>query len=128
MSAIQAAGLWTGLLILLVVILSVRVMLGRQKHRVSLGDGGVDQMTVLSRSFGNAAEYSPFFIGALILLALVGETATTIHLLGAAFFVGRLVHPLGLAMRPPNWARIVGMLLTWLSLIAAAVLLVLAAL
>ena len=38
MSALQAAGLWSGLLILILVVLSIRTMLGRWKHRVSLGD------------------------------------------------------------------------------------------
>lgn len=126
MSAYQAAGLWTALLILLMVILSVRVMLARRTHRVSLGDGGLEPMTVLTRSFGNAAEYTPLAIGALILLAALGSTATEVHAIGVAFFVGRLVHPLGLTMKAPNWARIVGMMLTWLPLIAASVLLLMA--
>jgi len=127
MTALQAAALWTGLLVLLMVVLSVRVMLARRRHRVSLGDAGLDAMQVLTRGFGNAAEYIPVAVGALILLALLDTPATTIHLLGGALFVGRLVHPLGLAMKAPNWARILGMSLTWLSLIAAAVLLLLAA-
>lgn len=120
MTALQAAGLWSGLMILLMVALSVRVMRGRWKHRVSLGDGGQEPMTVLSRSFGNAAEYIPVGIGALILMALLGVSATWVHAVGGALFLGRGLHPFGLAMKAPNWARAAGMLLTWAPLIFAA--------
>ncbi|MDP2764171.1 MAG: MAPEG family protein, partial [Brevundimonas sp.] len=51
MTATQSAALWSGLLILLLVILSVRVVQARRKHRVLLGDGGVSQVTVAGRVF-----------------------------------------------------------------------------
>lgn len=125
MTAIQAASLWTGLLILVLVALSVRVMVNRRRHRVSLGDGGVEQMTVVSRAFGNAAEYAPPAIGALILMALLGLPAWAVHAVGGGMFLGRVVHPIGLAIRKaPNWARITGMALTWLSLTLAALMLI----
>ena len=127
MAPLQAAALWTALLILVLVALSVRVMRARWRHRVSLGDGASGEMTALSRSFGNAAEYTPLMIGALILMASLGTSTLSLHLLGGAFFLGRLLHPLGLAMPAPNWARAAGMLLTWLPLVIAAVLLLMAA-
>ena len=127
MAPLQAAALWTALLILLLVVLSVRVMRARWRHRVSLGEGPGGEMTVLSRGFGNAAEYTPLMIGALILIASLGGSTIEVHLLGGLFFLGRLLHPVGLAMRAPNWARAAGMLLTWLPLIAAAILLLVAA-
>jgi uncharacterized membrane protein YecN with MAPEG domain len=127
MTALQAAGLWSGLMILLLVVFGARVALGRTRHRVSLGDGGNDQMILLTRTFGNAAEYIPLGVGAMTLLALLGASALEIHLVGGAMMIGRLLHPLGLAMRAPNWARIAAMSLTWLALIGASVLLILAA-
>jgi uncharacterized membrane protein YecN with MAPEG domain len=69
MTALQAAGLWSGLLILVLLVLSVRVVMTRRRERVILGDGGNEQMIVAARGFGNAAEYTPLAIGALILLA-----------------------------------------------------------
>lgn len=121
MTAVQAAGLWSGLLILVLVVLSIRVVVHRRKHRVILGDGGNEQMIVASRGFSNAAEYTPLAIGALILLALTGWAPWAIHAVGAAFFLGRVIHPLGLAFgKAPPPARIVGMALTWLPLLAAA--------
>lgn len=125
MTALQAAGVWSGLLILVLVVLSVRVVLTRRRQRVILGDGGDEVMIVAARRFGNAAEYTPVAIGALILLALIGWQAWIIHLIGAAFLLGRVVHPLGLAFgKGPPPARVVGMILTWLPLLAAAGLLI----
>lgn len=126
LSAVQAAGVWSGGLILLMVVLSVRVAMTRRKHKVLFGDGGVDQMNMASRAFGNAAEYIPAGIGALILLAISGYAPWMVHAVGATLFVGRLVHPIGLAGngRGPSIGRIFGMTLTWLALAAAALCLI----
>ena len=120
MTAAQAAALWSGLLILLLVILSVRVVMGRQKHRVALGDGGNDDMVLRGRVFGNAAEYIPVGIGALALLTLLGLPAYCIHAVGGVLFVGRLLHASGLTAGKPTPGRLLGMVLTYLALIAAA--------
>lgn len=128
MSPMQAAGLWSGLLILLLVLLSMRVMLGRRRLRISLGDGREGELSALSRGFGNAAEYTPLMIGGLILLAELGTGSLLIHVIGGGFFLGRVVHPLGLKPDRATLARIVGMSLTWIPLLAAAALILLAAL
>src|SRR5690606_9333709 len=96
MTAVQAASLWSGLLILLLVALSARVVMGRQKHRVVLGDGGNDDMVLRGRVFGNAAEYIPVGIGALAVLTLLGLPAYCIHAVGGVLFLGRILHASGL--------------------------------
>jgi uncharacterized membrane protein YecN with MAPEG domain len=54
--------------------------------------------------------------------------ALEVHLIGGALLAGRLIHPFGLAApKAPNAARILGMTLTWLPLLAAAALLLLTA-
>ncbi|CAN7248536.1 MAPEG family protein [Brevundimonas sp. LjRoot202] len=121
LTAVQAAGVWSGALIVLMVVLSIRVVLNRRKHGVLFGDGGVEQMTLASRAFGNAAEYIPIGIGALILLAVTGYASWIVHAVGATLFVGRLVHPIGLKFGSgPSLGRVVGMTLTWLALLGAA--------
>ncbi|RZJ45916.1 MAG: glutathione S-transferase, partial [Brevundimonas sp.] len=72
MTVLQAAALWSGLLIIWVTVLGVRVTLDRRRHKVLLGDGGVAAMNVSVRVFANAAEYTPFGLAALILMALTG--------------------------------------------------------
>jgi uncharacterized membrane protein YecN with MAPEG domain len=125
MTAAEAAALWSGLLIVLFVVLSFRVTQGRRRHKVLHGDGGVAEMNMAVRIFGNAAEYAPLGVAALALLALVGASPLAIHAIGAALFVGRLLHPLG--MKPTGGVtlgRAVGMSLTWLALLGAAVALI----
>ena len=125
MTALQAAGVWSGLLILVLIVLSVHVVQTRRRQRVILGDGADQAMIVAVRRFGNAAEYTPVAIGALVLLALLGWQPWVVHLIGGAFFLGRVIHPLGLAFgKGPPPARVIGMTLTWLPLLAAAGLLI----
>ena len=120
MTAAQAAALWSGLLILLLVVLSVRVVMGRQKHRVALGDGGNDDMVLRGRIFGNASEYIPVGIAALAVLTLLEMPAYTIHAVGGVLFLGRVLHASGLTADKPTPGRLLGMVLTYLALIAAA--------
>lgn len=125
MTALHAAGFWSGLLILLLVGLAFRVIANRRRHRVLFGDGGVQQMTVATRAFGNAAEYIPAGVAALILLALLGYQTWVIHAVGAVLFAGRLIHGVGLTHgKGPGPGRMIGMSLTVTALIAAAGLLI----
>lgn len=123
--ALHAAAFWAGLLVLLMLALSGLVVRRRRRHLVAFGDGGHVEMTTAARAFGNAAEYVPAGLIALMLLALVGAPAVMIHALGATLAVGRVVHALGLLFQKgPSLGRAVGMLLTWLALLASAVALI----
>jgi len=125
MQAVQAAALWSGLLILLMLVLSGIVVSGRRKHMVSFGDGGNPDLLAASRAFGNCAEYATPGMVALLLLAAVGTPAWMVHAVGATLLVGRVVHALGLLFQTgPSLGRVIGMLLTWVALLTAAVALI----
>ncbi|HYC97768.1 MAPEG family protein [Brevundimonas sp.] len=125
LTAVQAASAWSGALILLMIVLSIRVVMSRRRLKVLFGDGGLDEMTLVTRTFGNAAEYIPVGIGALILLALTGNQTWVIHAVGGVLLIGRLVHGFGLRFgKGPGIGRIIGMTLTWLPLLAAAAILI----
>ncbi len=124
MTPVQAAALWSGLLILLLVILSIRVVMARRSNRVLLGDGGNAQVTLAGRVFGNASEYIPTGIGALAVLTLLGAPAYALHAIGATLFLGRFIHAASLSDQKPTAGRILGMALTFLALIAAGGMLV----
>lgn len=96
MTAVQAAALWSGLSILLLVVLSFRTIFTRKRLGVSFGDGGHAELTAASRIFGNAAEYIPPCLALLLLMALLGFQPVWIHAVGGAMFVGRLLHAWGL--------------------------------
>lgn len=123
--ALHAVALWAGILVLLMLALSGLVVRRRRRHLVAFGDGGHAEMTAAARAFGNAAEYIPAGLIALTLLALVGAPPVMIHALGATLTLGRIIHPLGLLFQKgPSLGRVLGMLLTWLALLASAVALI----
>ncbi len=119
MTAMQAAALWSGLLVLLMVILSIRVVMARRSNRILLGDGGNAQVALAGRVFGNASEYIPVGIAALVALTALGLPAYAIHAVGGTLFLGRLVHCVSLSDKKPTAGRVLGMALTFLALLAA---------
>jgi len=122
MVSIHAAGLWSGLLILLLLTLSGLTVRRRRRHLVAFGDGGKEELTSASRAFGNATEYIPAGLIALTLLALTGAPPIMIHAIGATLLVGRIVHAIGLLFQKgPSLGRVAGMILTYLALVVAAV-------
>ncbi|WAC61030.1 MAPEG family protein [Brevundimonas sp. SL130] len=122
MQAVQAAALWSGLLILLMLVLSGLVVGERRKHMVSFGDGGNAGLLAASRAFGNCAEYATPGMIALLLMAVVGAPAWMVHAVGATLLVGRVVHALGLLFQTgPSLGRVIGMMLTYTALLTAAV-------
>ena len=75
-----------------------------------------------TRAFGNCAEYAAPGMIAMLLLAAVGAPAWMVHAVGATLLVGRVVHALGLLFQTgPSLGRVIGMLLTWVALLTAAV-------
>ncbi len=123
MSPAQAAALWSGAMIVLLVVLGARVAMTRRSNKVLLGDGGNARVLLASRVFGNASEYIPAGIGALALLAMLGMPAYVLHGLGGALFLGRLIHAVGMSDKRPTAGRIIGMSLTFLPLILAGAML-----
>ena len=107
----------------LLVLLAFRVVANRRRHKVLFGDGGVPQVVLATRAFGNAAEYIPVGIGALILLAMLGYPLWAVHAVGGTLLAGRVIHGFGLSFgngRGPGAGRMIGMILTLVALIGAA--------
>ena len=88
----QAAALWAGLNLLVMLILSVLVVRQRRKHRVAAGDGGVPELLQAQRAFGNASEYIPTAVAGLVALAVAGAPPAAIHITGAVLLIGRIAH------------------------------------
>ena len=125
--AFRAVALWTGLSLLFVLWLSIRISAGRRKLKVSVGDGGHAELITSTRAFGNAIEYIPVALVALAVIA-VFYSAAIVHLVGGAFFLGRILHAWGMAQaKQPAIGRMLGMILTYLTFIGSAGLLIFAA-
>lgn len=121
----HAAALWVGLHLILLLVLSVLVVRQRRSHGVALGDGGVPQLTQAVRAFGNATEYIPAGLIAVVALALVGAPPLVVHAAGLTLLVGRIAHAVGLSgTGGASLPRAAGVILTWLAYILGAVALI----
>jgi uncharacterized protein len=118
----QAAALWVGLHLFLLLVLSMLVVRLRQKHHVSLGDGAVPELAHAIRAFGNASEYVPAGLVALTVMAVAGAPALAIHVTGLVLLVSRIAHAIGLSRSgEATLPRAVGVAGTWLAYIFAGV-------
>ena len=118
----HAAALWTGLHLLLLLVLSLLVVRQRQRHKVALGDEGVPELAQAIRAFGNATEYVPAALAGLTVLALVDAHPLAVHISGFLLFVGRVLHAVGLSRSGgASFARTIGMTMTWLAYVFASV-------
>ncbi|RWU12676.1 glutathione S-transferase [Pseudidiomarina gelatinasegens] len=113
--------LYAGLLTLLYFALSVNIIRLRWRDRVGLGTGDSQDLKVAVRIHGNFAEYVPLSLLLLVVMELQGAAVDLLYGLGAALFVARICHALGLTMSVgPSWARTVGVLGTFSVLLLQA--------
>ncbi|MEM1080500.1 MAG: MAPEG family protein [Pseudomonadota bacterium] len=118
----SVALLYAGLLALLLISLSVRIVVLRRRHRIGIGSGDRPELARAVRAHANFCEYVPI---ALILLVLLDMTPAVsnglIHTLGGMLVLGRLLHAIGLSRSAgTTFGRLIGSLLSWLMIVAAA--------
>ncbi len=107
---------------LMAVFHASKVIQLRWKFRISIGDGGVEELTRAVRVFGNFTEYVPLALILLIGCELVQAPVWFLHLTGACLVLGRCLHAIGLSKpRGGRNPRIIGMMLTLVSLILGSV-------
>ena len=102
-----------GILIVLQIVLMVLVGTQRIKHRVALGDGGVDGVLRAQRRHGNLAENAAIFLVVLLLVEMLGAKPMTVLVLGGLFVIARLAHAYALSVTSgPHPLRAIGALMT----------------
>jgi len=113
--------LYAALITFILVILTFRVILLRNRLKVGVGSGGHPSLERAMRAHGNFIEYVPLALILLLLCELNGAASTTLHGLGIALILGRLAHAWGLSTSEGTSAgRAAGIVLTMLVLIGAA--------
>jgi uncharacterized membrane protein YecN with MAPEG domain len=119
----RITALYAGLLLLLFLALTVRVLVRRYKAQVVLGTGGDRLLERAVRVHANCAEYAPIFLATLLAAELCGAPAVALHIAGVAMLAGRLAHGVGMSRDPDILPlRAGGMILTLTSLALAALL------
>ena len=113
--------LYASLSALLIVRLTLSVIKLRRKNRISVGDGGNEELQLAIRTHSNAVEYIPIALLLLLTLELNEAPKILIHLLGATLIIGRIIHTMGLPAKDLK-KRVLGMQITIYLLIALAIL------
>ena len=125
MTSAQASGLWSGLLIILFGLISIRVTFVRGKNDDESQYDESYQIVLASRVFENAARYIPVSVGALILLYHLEIPSAAIHALGATLLAGRVTQAIGLGKPAKASIARAGMVLTFVAVFAGGGILVL---
>lgn len=113
--------LYAGLCTILVVLLALRVVQWRFRHKIGLGHGGDPQLQMRVRAHANAIENMPLALLLLGGMELNGYPGSLIHGFGATLFVSRCAHAWGLSHRSgTSRGRFLGSLFTWLLMLAMA--------
>ncbi|MBC7742575.1 MAG: MAPEG family protein [Bdellovibrionaceae bacterium] len=120
---IKISLIYAAILGFIFVALSIRVIKGRFKSKVSLGDGGHAPLNVAIRTHANFAEYVPLALIMIMGVELMNYSANIVHALGIILVLARLSHVYGLAAKNSlSNFRPVGVILTNLVLVSSAVL------
>ena len=119
---LTVTALYAGILALLLVSLSARVILYRRANRVGLGDAGDRVLLRRVRAQANCAEYAPIGLLLLGIAELNGAPVIALHVLGLMLVTGRLLHAVGFGREPETMSlRVAGMGITLTMLIVTAI-------
>lgn len=117
----KTISLYAAILAIFFVILSVRTILLRRRLKINLGDGGNAAMLRAMRVQANFAEYVPFALVLLGLLAAQGADAPRLHFLGAVLCIARISHAYGVSQAKEIFIfRIIGVAGTFTVLLSSA--------
>ena len=97
MTSMQTAVLYTGLFILLFIVLKGLVGRVRMSEKIMFGDGANERLQRAQRTQGNAVEDVPVTLIGLLGLGALAAPVWLIHALGALFLLGRVLHAVGLS-------------------------------
>lgn len=124
---IQYTALYAGLLALFYVALSFRIIKMRLVFKVGIGHGEQNELHRAIRVHANLAEYVPFALLLLLFLELNQTSDWILNVLGTMLLIGRVFHAMGLGKSAGTTAaRTIGGVLTYIMMLIAAVLNILA--
>jgi len=120
---LSITALYAGILSLIMVALAVNVTIHRAKLRVPMGDAGNPIMLRMIRLHGNAVEYLPLALLLMAIYEINGGWHSPLHAAGIALVVARILQSWNMwSTHIAGFGRISGQSLTWLTIIALAVL------
>jgi hypothetical protein len=120
---VSITAIYGSILALFMVVLAINVTVHRGKLKVPLGDGGNPDMLRMIRLHGNAVEYLPLAIALMAIYEINGGWHWALNAIGIALIVARMLQSWNMWNTAiAGFGRISGQSLTWLSIIALALL------
>jgi len=111
MTGFEAAALYVGLGVLLLMLLKMNVGRVRTGEKIAFGDGANERLQRSMRVQGNAIEDVPITLLGIMALAMLNAPVILIHVLGATLIVARILHAVGLSQSAgTTFGRLVGTL------------------
>ncbi|GGE61884.1 hypothetical protein GCM10011533_12930 [Streptosporangium jomthongense] len=122
---VPVTGVFAAVLGILLLVLSVQVVRFRLKYKKALGTTDDRDFEAAVRAHGNLIEYAPLGLIMLGIAELNGVASGLVYWTGMALVVGRILHAWGMISGHggEHKARALGIVLTWLAILAAAILL-----
>ncbi|WP_298452124.1 MAPEG family protein [uncultured Marinobacter sp.] len=122
---LPVTGVFAAVLGILMLVLSAYVVKFRVKYKKVMGVTDNPDFQAAVRAHGNLVEYAPIGLIMLGIAELNGVASGLIYWTGMSLVVGRLLHAWGMinGHGGEHKARALGMVLTWLAMLAAAILL-----
>lgn len=121
-ASLPILGVYAGINILINLFLAYRVSANRVRSNVMTGTGSDDKLYNASRAHIVNVEYMPIALAGLVVLHLLAASIYVLHIVGLTLTIGRILHAIGVSRTgestPP---RLVGTLLTWISLLVAGI-------
>ena len=98
----------------------IRIGKLRASERVLHGDGGNDLLQRRMRAQLNFVESAPFVLALLAVLELAGRGGLWLLIVGVIYLMGRVAHAIGMDSDTPHKGRMIGTLITMLTLLVLA--------
>ena len=95
--------------------LAIRVGQVRTKEKVSIGDGGNENVIRRMRAHANFTEFTPFILILIGAIELATGTSTWLWAVSSLYLVGRLLHAFGMDGFMPG--RMIGTIISMVSLL-----------
>lgn len=118
---IPITAIFTGILALMLVGISIRVTVLRARKKISFFDGGDPEMGAAVRVQGNFIEYVPMAIVVMGLIEAMGTKHWIVYLFGIVLVLARITHAWGLYSGVFQ-GRVIGTTTTWVLLAAGGLL------
>jgi len=101
--------------------LGIRVGQVRGSEKVSIGDGGNEKVIRRMRAHANFVEYTPFVLVLIAAIELAGKGGSWLAYVAGIYMLGRVAHGVGMDDGAFGKGRMIGTLITMLTLLGLAI-------